>query len=148
MPGQGRFHLIDGRMEILVEKAFGGDDPAGCTEAAICGYTGVPDALERMEIFLIPYSFDRENPLACGFGRQRMARIQRNAFNQDTTRAATSPVAASVRSSETQLDCDHLPQRGPHVVFDDVQLSVDEKRRFLTRDRRRKRQRCRSRGDD
>src|SRR5207247_3228369 len=105
MPGQGRFHLIDGRMEILVEKAFGGDDPAGCAEAAICGYTGVPDTLERMEIFLIPYSFDRENPLACGFGRQRMARVQRNAFNQDTTRAATSPVAASVRSSETQLDC-------------------------------------------
>ena len=146
--GQRGFHLVSGGIEVLVEQGLRGDHPAGGAEAAIGGHVGVADALQGMQVLLVADSFDGENLFAGGFGREGVARVDRDAIDQHAARSATGAVATAVGAGEPELHGNHFPQRGARFVFGGERLAVDQEGGFLLDHRRGERVRRSRRGQD
>ena len=118
--GERGFHLVGGRIEILIQQRFRRDYPAGGAETAIGGDMGVADALQGMQIFLVAYAFDGENFLAGGFGGEGVAGVDGDAVDQHTAGSATGAVATAVGSGEAELHRNDFPQSGARFVFGGV----------------------------
>ena len=141
--GQSSLHFVLARIEIPVEQPLRGHHPAGGAKAAIGSHARVTDALQGMQVLLVPHPFDRENLFSGRFSRQRMAGIERRPIHQHTARAAARTITAPVRSHQTQLHGNDFPQCRAGFIFGNVKFAINNECRFLSGHRRDKSRRSR-----
>src|SRR5262249_43687790 len=117
------------------DQAGGGTDLAGSAVAALEGVMLDEGLLQRVKRASLRQAFDGRDPRAIVHNRQREARIDAPALEENGAGAALAVVAPLFRSGEVEIEAQRIEQRGPWCDCEFALHAVDVKRdrRFLWR---------------
>ena len=123
--GEVEADLVLGRIGVLVEQGFGGDEEAGRTDAALQGGAFQKALLERVQVAVLGEAFDRFDLGPFGFDREDQAAVHRQAVHEHGARAAVAVVAAFLRAGQVQRIAEHLQEALPRLAEEFGGFAVD-----------------------
>ena len=91
---QGSDDLVPRRLRSAIQQGLGGDDEAGCADAALQGGMIQELLLDGMQAFGRGNALDSEYGLAFCLDRQHQAGVDQHAVQDDAAGAAVAVVAA------------------------------------------------------
>jgi len=118
---------VFGRVGILVEQCFGGDQKAGRADSALQSGSFEEALLKGVQMTMHGHSFNRLQRCPFGFHREHDATIHGHAIHDYGAGAAVAIIATFLRSGQPQLVAENLQETLPRFAEEFAFLPVNRR---------------------